>query len=355
MGALDAPAPNAVVEISVGGQVSCVRLGSGSVWCWGNGNEGGLGDNTMAVRGLPGPTLLAVPAVALSTNDGGTCALTADGAAWCWGFNGVGQLGVGDLAIHRTPTLVPVPTSGIVELEVGNQIGCIRRMSGQVACAGSSNHIGITSDNTRFIDIPGLSDAIALTGGDDFACALRANGSVACFGKNFGGEFGNGTQVPSETPVPGPAGPYSVISAGDTHVCALRNGRVDCWGINSRGQLGTGMFANSFVPVEVAGIDDAVQLATSADSTCVLHATGIVDCFGADYTLGDGSLADRAAPGPIPLDDIVEIDAHTSLHICARRRDATVWCWGGNGVDQIGAGGSLPAVVRLPTQVIGLP
>ena len=68
---------------------------------------------------------------------------------------------------------------------------------------------------------------------------------------------------------------------GRAHGCALfDDGRVYCWGSNQRGQLGDGTLLDSDLPVTVHGLDDAAQIAASADSTCARTTQGQVRCWG---------------------------------------------------------------------------
>src|SRR5438270_799091 len=77
---------------------ACAVRAGGSVWCWGSGGNGQLGNNATAdspiavqVVTTAGPPLTGIVAVA-----GGSyfaCALASDATVWCWGDNGQGQLG----------------------------------------------------------------------------------------------------------------------------------------------------------------------------------------------------------------------------------------------------------------------
>src|SRR5690606_8397940 len=84
-----------------------------------------------------------------------------------------------------------------------------------------------------------LSDAKALTAGDNFTCALRASGQVVCWGDTRGGEVGNGTETASPYYVnaTGMASASAVVARG-RHTCALQSGTVSCWGRSDNGQLG---------------------------------------------------------------------------------------------------------------------
>ncbi|HXI59194.1 MAG TPA: hypothetical protein VNO55_24170, partial [Polyangia bacterium] len=53
----------------------------------------------------------------------------------------------------------------------------------------------------------------------------------------------------------------TMVSGNYFHSCALLNtGGVACWGAGDDGQLGRGGFADSSVPVAVAGLSDAVSV-----------------------------------------------------------------------------------------------
>ncbi|MBI2400283.1 MAG: hypothetical protein HYV23_04390, partial [Deltaproteobacteria bacterium] len=83
----------------------------------------------------------------------------------------------------------------------------------------------------------------------------------------------------------------SSLSTGDFHSCAVSSGAVKCWGRNSSGQLGDDTVFDSFFPVLVTGMTDAVQVSAGGSHTCALFSDGTVWCWGnnADGQLGDGT------------------------------------------------------------------
>jgi alpha-tubulin suppressor-like RCC1 family protein len=94
--------PAAVRQVSQGGSgagngQTVVILADGSVWAWGNGSRGQLGQGTRANSALP--VKVHVPAgVHFATVDSGGYAcygIDAAGRLWAWGGNQNGQLGVG--------------------------------------------------------------------------------------------------------------------------------------------------------------------------------------------------------------------------------------------------------------------
>ena len=80
---------------------------------------------------------------------------------------------------------------------------------------------GVPGAHADLADVPGLADATDVAGGDSHVCAVRRGGAIACFGANTFGALGDGTTMSSTAPVTGPVGPYTQITAGDLHTCAL--------------------------------------------------------------------------------------------------------------------------------------
>ncbi len=101
--------------VSVGYSSVCVLLTDGTVQCWGNNQDGQVG-NGITINSLPPPPPVTAPATvsnitttnpatAISVNENAACALLQDGTVWCWGYAASGSLGNGETT---TPESVPV-------------------------------------------------------------------------------------------------------------------------------------------------------------------------------------------------------------------------------------------------------
>lgn len=162
------------------------------------------------------------------------------------------------------------------------------------------------------------------------------------------------------------------IAAGNVHLCAVVDGgRTWCWGNNNSGELGDGTTTTTTTrntPVQVSGLDNAVDTVTGMGHSCALLATDEIQCWGGNYygTLGDGTETSRSVPVTVAgLSDVVKISSSAD-HTCALRYDGTVWCWGLNKNGSLGVGttegpegcpSSHPneaACSHIPVQVVGL-
>jgi hypothetical protein len=110
-----------------------------------------------------------------------------------------------------------------------------------------------------------------------------------------------GGQDCSLVPIPVPSlREVAQLSSRSGFTCArLESGHVRCWGI---GPFGDGMLhaGPSNVPVEVAGIDDAVDLSVTPTAGCVLRSNCEIWCWGDNsvFELGDGTQIEHLAPAP---------------------------------------------------------
>ena len=95
-----------VVAIGLGTQFSCAVRNDGTMWCWGRGDIGQLGNGSSSNSSTP------VQVSNLSNGagvDGGgdqTCAALNDGSAMCWGDNTAGALGDGTTTSSNVPVQV---------------------------------------------------------------------------------------------------------------------------------------------------------------------------------------------------------------------------------------------------------
>jgi alpha-tubulin suppressor-like RCC1 family protein len=170
----------------------------------------------------------------VSTGARETCAWSVGGKVACWGVNYGFVVGSPN---YYSPS--PVPIAGISDagsVVVGlAAYGCARAVGGAVSCWGAEPSFcnGSACEATP-TPVTGAEESEQLVGLNDVACILRKSGDVACWGKNAYGALGDGTQNESPVPKVVQLGMPATAIYGRHHGCAkLLDGSVTCWGANS--------------------------------------------------------------------------------------------------------------------------
>jgi alpha-tubulin suppressor-like RCC1 family protein len=331
------PGISTATSVSVGSYSSCVRLDTGALMCWGSGDKGQLGTGNTTTSNVP----VAGVASAAQVSGGSDffCAIVStftSESVWCWGAGTNGQLGNGTNGNSNVAAATGIIGSKLVlgspypiSVAAGGAHACAVLATGAVKCWGYGSN-GAISNGTGSSNVPitvALLPATQITAGADHSCARLTDGRVACWGTNRAGQLGRGVvfNVPDPNPsfvlgitnavsvaaVPASLGNYS--PTGSDHTCALlADGRVKCWGDNTTGQLGNGSTVSSAEPVFVTGITTATQIAVGTGFSCALLADTTVKCWGINQSgvLGDGNgPVLQLAPTPVlPKSCSMDID-----------------------------------------------
>jgi len=355
-----------VEHVFAGSSHVCARLSGGSSVCWGLNYLGELGNGNR----IDSPYPVAVAGLGGSANviHGGnsfTCAVTTTGSAKCWGGNGFGQLGIG--SIDSEPFLSPMSVNGlgtgVAAVTTGDSHACALLVGGGVRCWGNGElgrlGNGGTTTQSAPVDVTGLSSGVAaIAARDDFTCARMLAGTIKCWGGNSNGKLGTTGIASSSTPIDVPTiTGATAIALGSNHTCALSGaGRMRCWGANFLGQLGDGTLTSRPTPMNVSGFASGVAAISAGNGhTCALTTLGSVSCWGGNFSgqLGNPDSTARTTPTAVAglSSGVAEISLGSNFS-CARATDATVRCWGSNGVGALGDG---EFAARLtPRDVVGL-
>ncbi|RMF17286.1 MAG: hypothetical protein D6761_04565 [Candidatus Dadabacteria bacterium] len=206
------------------------------------------------------------------------------------------------------------------------------------------------------------------TGGEYHACMLGRSGAVWCFGTATAGALGNGSTAPVDdwvrvTGLPADD-PVSDITVAQRVSCARTvAGDVWCWGTHGAGQLGVPTFPLQAVvatPVQVPISDVRQVQAISIENwstVCAVRNDDTLWCWGdnGNGTVGNGSTVDVSSPTQVTAAPAVDRFVGTQGQApCLIDRSGSLWCWGANGLGQVGVGQNV-ATVSTPTTVTGIP
>ncbi len=361
-----ATAPAATPRIAVGDGFVLVLRTDGSVWAWGRGTDGQLGNGTRSTTSRPVRVSGLAGVVDVAAADGVAAALKADGTVWVWGSGANGIFGStqADNTIRAlTPTLIP-ELSGIATLALGrngasawaaDQGGRVfqwgNNFSGQ-AGDGTSSSNGAVRKQPR--QVPGLANIAALAAADDSFVAAGRDAQLSGWGYNESGALGvtarttRGGPPLAVQPVPTGLGEMVALASLDINdnvqFGVLRSGGVAGWGSNRGSHAGCGQVSVSTpvitAPRLVTGVGPIVAAAGGTAHALFVGADGAVLGCGANANgqLGDNSTADTTTAKPGPLRTSLTVPAaavgagrNTSAAVGT---DGSVWVWGqaGNGL-----------------------
>ncbi len=310
-----------------------------AAYCWGQNDDGQLGDGTTTNRTTPTKVVGLTDVTAISVGDSATCAV-ASKKAYCWGST--------DKIL--TPKEIPGLTN-VTDIATNSFSTCAIADS-FLYCWGSNSQgqlgDGTTTARTAPTKVEALSSVTQISVTDDSTCAL-ANSRAYCWGKNASGQLGDGTTAAMRTtPVEVKNLRYTAsISAGSDwgkgSACARRaDYTAFCWGDNRSGQIGDGTTTNRLVPTQI--LADTASIVTEGGATCAITRSRTLKCWGADRN----NYQDVTTPT-----DVRGIDGVTAVSVwndntCAIAHDK-LFCWGPNSEGQIGDGTTQSR--KVPTQV----
>lgn len=263
----------------------------------------------------------------------------------CWGNNDNGQLGDRTTNYYIVPILAE-GLDGLSKVTIGERHTCATK-AGKVLCWGYNNFFnlgyGLPLTNKVPTEVPLVDGAVEVQAGFNHTCALLQDKTVACWGKNDVGQLGQGYYNPAaQASIKVPLTDVKQIASGNEHSCALKeDGKVWCWGSNSRGQLGqlTVSFPNLSTPMEVV-IENVISIAAGAFHTCALLPANEVKCWGANQVgqLGNTTTVDSADPVAVQgiYGNITSLMSGNGNHSCVLNNTKNLICWGHNDRSQLG-------------------
>lgn len=381
-------------QVSAGNAHVCARTTANAVYCWGTNASWqlGLGDGFDDDFHIPMPidTSGGIPDTYTGVSAGSvhSCAIATGGTAWCWGGNLGGELGTGTVITQATSPIAvdmsSIAVSGFTNIAAGGYFTCALEGDGDAWCWGAedSGELGNGGDASDTVYAP---VAVVMPSSVDFeqididyvnACARSTTDVVYCWGDDSLGGVGNTSNDGSETqwftvPVAiATAGAlpdtYASMDTGDGFACGVTAaGEAWCWGTDDYGQLGIGDWNQSSetAPTRVADRGSLIpsDIAIGDGVACALDVIGRAWCWGANGMgqIGDGTRTDRLLPTAVTMpvhagEPVVfgEIQMGGS-HVCALDLDGAAWCWGENGRGQLGDGTTtdrlVPTRVDMPT------
>tara|TARA_B100000579_G_C22771902_1_gene824411 strand:+ start:143 stop:1342 length:1200 start_codon:yes stop_codon:yes gene_type:complete len=299
----------------------------GTLWVWGNNDDGCLGLNQPQTSRPSSPTQVTGTTWAHSTEGRHLLRTKTNGTLWASGYNGSrGQLGLNDKTQRSSPTQVGTDTTW--------------------------------DSSTRF----------KISSGEQTCAALKTNGTLWMWGHGEYGLLGNGiedgaysspTQVGTDT-----TWTHISCARGSMATAIKTNGTLWTWGRNEHGQLGlntAGTYTDKSSPTQI-GTDTTWRYARGGNkSVFAVKTDGTLWSWGYNK---NGALGLNTAGNPGRVSSPTQIPGTTwnvaltsggEYSTIATKTDGTLWSWGYNYFGQLGQNQGSESGVKSYSSPVQIP
>ncbi len=302
---------------------------NGSLWTWGAGDSGQLGNGTTEDSAVPVKVMDNVVCVSCGTDF--TAAIDANGSLWMWGYGGSGQLGNGAEEDLLTPTKI---MDNVIAVSCGEAHTAVIKTDGTLWMWGNNSYgtlgNGSEEDSSRPVKV--MDSVTAVSCGWRHTAAIDTEGNLWTWGAGDSGQLGNGSKEGGSNVPIKVMDEVAFVSCGRFNTAAINiYGSLWLCGTNNYGQIGNrqgspGDYRASFVKV----LSDVSTVSCGGWYTAAIKKDGTLWTWGhnSNGELGSGSRTDSNVPVQ-RLEGITAISSGTH-HIVACKADGSLWAWGRN-------------------------
>jgi hypothetical protein len=288
-------------QVSIGTFHSASIKTDGTLWLWGNAGSGRLGDNSSINRSSPVQTVSTGTnwkQVAVGRNN--SSAIKTDGTLWLWGFGSQGQLGNNSNINQSSPVQTVSTGNNWKQVSLGSCHAAAIKTDGTLWLWGeNSGRLGDNSTTVRSSPVQTVSTGNnwkQVSAGFYFTGAVKTDGTLWIWGGGLGGRLGTNSTIDRSSPVQtiSTGNNWKQVALGLNHSAAIKtDGTLWLWGTNSYGALGNNSTTNRSSPVQTVttgtnwkdiSLGCGITGAVKTDGTLWLWGIGVCGVLGNNST-----------------------------------------------------------------------
>ena len=296
-------------QVSGGSAHSVAIKTDGTLWTWGRGTSAQLGDNTVTSKSTPVTTFAGGTNWKQVSTGGYYCAaIKTDGTLWTWGQGDSGQLGDNTVTNKSTPVTTFAGGTNWKQVSAAGDKHCAAIKTDGTLWTwgrGTEGQLGnntVTNKSTPVTTFAGGTNWKQVSTGGYYCAAIKTDGTLWTWGDGGNGQLGTNTVTNKSTPVTTFAGGtnWKQVSSGDDHCAAIKtDGTLWTWGNSSKGQLGDNTVTNKSTPVTTfAGGTNWKQVSSGRDHCAAIKTDGTLWTWGYGNfgPLGTNTVTDKSTP-----------------------------------------------------------
>lgn len=270
-----------------------------------------------------------------------TCALTTTGEIYCWGqqiFSGANWRTLGpdappsdsNVPVKGFSYITPPTANAVLARGTGSLATCYASglsNSNALVCWGTNSLGGVLATSADFmganysaedplLKAGAVAPPIDVQFGTNFTCSRDAKSEIFCWGTNPN-QGQHETMLPSGVAAKVPNGPYTALSTGYIHYCAVdAQQQIRCRGDNGHMQLGRptpkGLsdqrLMNPVVSTDGKAVTGFVKVGAGFFHTCAItqgpcgpEGPGTVYCWGSNESQQSGGAVGVNTPSPVAI------------------------------------------------------
>lgn len=349
--------PVSVTSVVAGLYVSGVITSDGTLYLWGNGENGNIGNGSSDDAVTEPQEIMSDVASARirKLSEGVSGAVTTDGSLYMWGTASCGEFQVtdtdeikerfgdvkytmyGDDLMYITKNSPIKIMDNIVDFEVFEHTCAAIDVEGNLYMWGSNTYcqLGIgTTEMSGYLEtmspepIKVMENVTSVSTGADHVAAITTTGDLYMWGNNEKNQIGStasyGSVVTSPQKI---AENVKSVFCGDGFTAIVKNdGKLYTWGYAYQGRLGNGFEDKTCVDFPVLILENVVELNGSSETGVAITADGDLYQWGRGIT-----------EPTVILHDIVSADMDWN-HLIALGSNGKIYTLGDNEYGQLGDG-----------------